>query len=175
MSFLPSNYKVPQGSSQFMKFIAGDNKFRALSAVVIGWEGWKGNKPFRRKEDTIKPEEVDLNQNGNPNINHFWAFTVWDYAEKKVRVLSITQLTVMSAIQKLVEDPEWGDPQTYDLTVTRDKKGDKTSYSVRPSPQKPITQEMKEALEISHVDLEKLFENSYPMAQEEVKSGDIPF
>lgn len=173
MSFLPKDYKVPAGSGQFMKWQMGDNKFRALSPVAIGWEGWKNNKPFRRKEDTIKPEEVDLNQNGEPNINHFWAFTVWNYADKKVQVLSLTQKTIMAGIEKLVEDSEWGDPQEYDLTVTKEKKGDKTSYSVRPSPQKPVTAEMLEALEVSKVDLEQLFKNNYPMKAEETDINDI--
>ena len=46
---LPQNVQIPK-SSQFAKLQMGANKFRILSDVITGWEGWKNNKPFRPRQ-----------------------------------------------------------------------------------------------------------------------------
>lgn len=179
---LPKDTQIPQSSSQFAKLQDGKNKFRVLSDVVIGWEGWKDKKPFRHEgsECKIKDNQVDLNQNGRPNINYFWAMAVWNYQEEKVQVLQLTQKTVMTPLYDLEESEEWGDLKNYDVVINRKKEGDKTTYTVQGIPPKPITTEMKEAYAESKVDLSKLFAGEYPMPIEEdnknvLTTEDSPF
>lgn len=178
-NFLPENYKAPEGSSQFMKLKEGANKFRICSEAVIGWEGWKNNKPFRVKavvgqDCPIKETDVDFdNTYGRPKINHFWAFTVWNYEEKKVQVLEITQKSIMRAIENYYIMEEWGDPRQYDLTIKRDETGGKVQYSVLASPPKELSAEVGGAVKASKVELEKLFSGEYPM--DEVKTDEVPF
>ena len=176
---LPQGVQIPK-SSQFAKLQMGANKFRILSDVITGWEGWKNNKPFRHKGDVckIKPEEVDLNQNGTPNINYFWAMVVWSYLNEKVEVLEITQKTIMNPLYELEQNADWGDLKGYDITLNKRKDGDKTSYSVLGIPPKPLTEEIKKAFQESDVDLEKLFDGKYPMPtddDDEINPSDVPF
>ena len=144
---LPQGIQIPK-SSQFAKLQMGANKFRVLSDVITGWEGWKNNKPFRHKGDVcqIKPEQVDLNQNGTPNINYFWAMVVWSYLSEKVEVLEITQKTVMNPLYELEGNPDWGDLKNYDITINKRKDGDKTSYSVLGIHQNHLQKKLKKRI-----------------------------
>jgi len=51
---IPTGTKIPKSSGQFAKFEDGRNKFRILTDVVTGWEGWKDKKPFRHEGDVCK-------------------------------------------------------------------------------------------------------------------------
>ena len=173
---IPKNIVIPRGSSQFAKFQDGVNKFRFLSDIIYGWEGWKDQKPFRHEGETckIKPEQVDLDRNGRPNINYFWAVIVWNYKENKVQVLEITQKTIMSMLYEYEQKEEYGDLKGYDVEISKSKEGDKTTYKTIGMPPKPITKEIKIAFEETDVKLEKIFEGEYPIT-EEIESDDVGF
>ncbi len=178
---IPKDTKIPTSSGQFAKMKDGSNRFRVLSDVILGWEGWKDKKPFRHEGQVcrIKPEQVDLNQNGQPNINYFWAMVVWNYSEKRVQVLSLTQKTVMSALYSLEQNEDWGDLKGYDIEITKSKNADKTSYTVLGIPPKPLSEEIAKEYAETKVDLRKLFEGEYPIEEETVSEDinpeDIPF
>ena len=140
-----------------MKLQDGENRFRILSAPVIGYEGWKDGKPFRREESvcSITPDMVDLDTKftaGKPKINHFWAFAVYNTAEKKIQILELTQKTIMGALHNFINDVEWGDPRKYDVSIVRIKTGDKTTYTVKTFPPTTLTAEVKQMYEDSDVD-----------------------
>lgn len=175
---IPKGTEIPRGSGQFAKLVDGKNKFRVLSDVVLGWEGWKDKKPFRHEGSVckIKAEDVDLNQNGQPNINYFWAMVVWNYQDKKVQVLEITQKTVMGPLYELEQNPDWGDLKGYDVEINKKKEGDKIKYYVLGIPPKPLSAEIEQAYKESDVDLSKLFKGEYPMATDnDITAEDIPF
>lgn len=49
--FLPTGYAVPKAPSDYMKFEDGKNKFRILSAPLMGFMYWtKDKKPVRQAE-----------------------------------------------------------------------------------------------------------------------------
>lgn len=176
---IPKNIEIPKSSGQFVKLQDGVNKFRVLSDIVLGWEGWKDNKPFRHEGQVckIKPEQVDLNQNGKPNINYFWAMVVWSYKEEKIQVLEITQKTIMTPLYELEQNEDWGDLKNYDIQITKKKEVDKVSYTVLGIPPKPLSEVIGSAFEESDIDLTKLFDGKYPMDEtvEEVDENGIPF
>lgn len=163
-TFLPNGYEAPAGTSDYMKFSDGDNRFRVLSdEASIGWEGWKDGKPFRRKgiEQNITEDEVDTDAKfgkPKPKINHFWAFLVYDYADKCVKILTVTQKTIMKAIEALATDEDWGNPTAYDLNVKREEKGGRVSYTVTSYPPKPLAKEVQLAAAAAEINLDDLFE-----------------
>lgn len=162
---IPKNTTIPKNAGQFMKLSEGKNRFRVLSDIRTGWEGWQNQKPFRQEGDTCDIDEnaVDLNRSGRPNINYFWVMSVWNYEEKRIQVLQITQKTIMGPLYELEENPDWGDLKGYDVEIFRKKEGDRTTYAVTPVPPKPVSKEIVEAYEENAPDLGKLFAGEYPM------------
>ena len=162
---LPKDTKIPTSSGQFAKLQDGKNKFRILSDIVIGFEGWKDKKPFRHEGDVclIKDNQVDLNQNGKPAINYFWAMAVWNYQENKVQVLQLIQKTIMAPLYDMEQNEDWGDLKNYDIEINRKKEGDKVTYTVLGIPPKPLSEDIQKAYQESKLDLSKLFAGEYPM------------
>lgn len=170
---IPAGVKIPSG--QFTKFKDGKNTFRVLSEIVTGWEGWKDNKPFRHEGQIckIKPEQVDLNKNGKPNINYFWAMVVWNYDTQQIQTLQITQKTIMGTMFDLENNQLWGDLRNYDIEINKKKEGDTTKYSVLGIPPKAVSPEVVKAYEESDIHLEKLFDGRYPIENEEEADIDL--
>lgn len=187
--FLPKDYQVPASSGNYMKLVEGVNEFRVLSKPVMGYEYWNTeNKPVRAKDLWVStPDDIKLNRDGSQTaIKHFWAFPVWNYASKSVQILEITQTTIMGAIQSLVNNPKWGSPQEYDLTVNRTGSGLDTEYSVMPNPKTPLDEEIKKSFLEKKINLEELFVGKDPFGsakvgavvdypKDDINPDDIPF
>lgn len=173
-NFLPKNYEAPKQSSNYFKFEEGPNKFRIVSEAIVGWEYWTNdNKPIRLKEN---PREIPKDIRADSAIKHFWAFTVLDRKDGTAKILEITQSTIQRALQALIEDQDWGDPSSYDITITRTGKGLETTYTVQPSPQKPLTKEEQSVVARTEIDLNALFKGESPFEkQDEVVIDSIPF
>ncbi len=161
MSFLPKDYEAPKASGNYLKLTEGTHRFRVLDNAIVGWEYWnKENKPVRQKEEF---EEIpnDIAEGRNPKF--FWAFPVWNVDEKKVQILELTQGKIQDIILALTQDVDYGDPQGYDIVITRTGKGfGDTKYSVIAKPPVPISDEVKKAYEKTNINLEKLFTGEDP-------------
>jgi hypothetical protein len=200
MTFLPEDYKdVPQAPSSYMKFKNGTNRFRILSPAIVGWEYWNlENKPVRQEKpfDMI-PADIKLDLKGMPTrINHFWAFVVWNYEDKAIRLLEITQATIQRAM-KIKIDNRKGDALGYDFIITRSGEGLDTDYDIDTGNPEPVSSEIMNAYNAKKVNLKALYsggdasaaassaeqEKSSPEAAgeatespaEEVKAEDVPF
>lgn len=164
MPFLPKKYKAPAGSSDFMKLQDGENKIRIMSDAVIGWEGWKNDKPFRREgiEKNIEDDEVDIDQkySKKPKISHIWAFIVWDYESESIKLFTLTQKTIMKSIDSLVNDDDWGDPKEYDIGINKIVKGGRTSYEIKPYPPKKLSSDIIKAFKDTEIDIQSIFKES---------------
>ena len=158
MSFkLPKNYEVPKSPSRYYKFEQGDNVFRILGDVVLGWEDWINDKPVRTPYTQPKPDP-----SGDRAIRHFWAFPVWDYKDSSIKILEITQATIQGEIANLYNDKDWGLPTDYDINVKRTGEGKETRYSTIAKPPKPLDAEIEKEWKATDVDLKKLFTNDDP-------------
>ncbi len=169
--FLPEGYEVPKSSGGgYMKLRTGANKFRVLSAPVMGWQYWnEDGKPVRAKQMwTVVPADADLNK-GWPQ-KHFWAFVVWNFDTKAVEILQLTQATIQSAIQELINNEDWGDPRQYSITINRKGEALETEYSVVPSPAKETPPEVLQAYKEKPINLDALFsgENPFDTAQSDI-------
>lgn len=151
--FLPEGYEVPAAASNYLKFEDGDNKFRIMSRPILGWLDWKEKKPLRFKMNEKPSQPVDPSK----PIKHFWAMVCFDYKDSKIKIVELTQKSVISSIEKLINSPEWGSPLNYDINVQKKGKSMETEYSVIPSPPKPVNEAAKKAYELTNVDLNKLF------------------
>lgn len=172
-------YEIPS-TSNYMKFDDGDNKFRILGAfsegtAIQGIEYWKtiNNKrtPIRLKKNkdgtfpNVPNSELEVNKFGNLDTpKFFWAFPVWNYSEKKIQILEITQVTILRYIKKVIENPKWGDPRDYDLIVTSAKNGDKTEYTVTNDPKEKLAKEIIDLFIGTPINLEALFDGADPFA-----------
>jgi hypothetical protein len=166
--FLPNDYEVPSSGSNYMKFEQGENKFRILSSPILGWEYWldEGNsrKPIRTPIDkpftTLQIEDPD-------KIKHFWAMVVYNYNEKKIQILEITQKGIQKTLRALAKDEDWGSPvMTYDIVVTKTGEKMETKYEVLPKPAKKIDPGIVQLYEDMHINLKALFEGKDPFASE---------
>jgi hypothetical protein len=163
MTFLPEGYEVPKTSGGgYMKFKQGDNKFRILSPVTMGWEYWTEDKKPKRSKTMFKVVPVDADLHTGWPAKHFWAFVVWNFDTKQIEILEITQVTIQTAMQSLINNEDWGDPREYSITVNRTGEKMETTYTVLPSPAKPVPAEIRQAFEEKYVNLEALFTGGNP-------------
>lgn len=164
------NVPKPQGGG-FMRLKQGANKFRVLSAPVMGYEYWveKEGKPspVRVKE---YPVALPGNLKKDSKIKFFWAFIVWNFDTKAVEILELTQSSIIAAIQALVNSEEWGSPEGYTITVTRTGEKLDTEYSITPSIPKPVPSEVTDAFKSKVIRLEALFDGSNPFEAPGAKS-----
>lgn len=171
--FLPQDYEPPKGESRYMKFQSGTNKFRILSRPIIGWEDWEDKKPlrFKMKEKPEKPIDPKY------PIKHFWAMIIWDFTDECIKILEITQITIMQSIAALSNDPEWGTPLQYNIKV--EKQGEKldTKYMVIASPPSELTEKIKEAYNNTPVNLDALYkgEDPFDTSLPNPELSDLPF
>lgn len=188
MSFLPQDYKVPT-SSKYMKFKEGENTFRVLSDAIMGYEYWNtDDKPVRSQSFPESTPNIRPAKFGE-SVKHFWAFKVWNYAEKKIQILQLVQTSIMEGMKKYIDNPKWGDPQGYDFIVEKKDDGGFIKYSVGVNPKEPISSEVKDQAENVYVNLTALFAGADPFSKdspqvpyvnenypkEEIKPEDIPF
>lgn len=178
MPSIPQNVQIPKSQGQFARLQEGKNRYRLLSDVITGWEGWKDNKAFRHGGDVcrIGADQVDVNRDGKPNINYFWAMAVYDVNNKSIKVLQITQRTIMGAMKGLEDSADWGDLKGYDIEITKSKSGDKTSYGVVAVPPKPLSEDIIKLYSETKMDLNAIFTGDYPMGDGSQSNSDgMPF
>ena len=72
MTFLPNDYEPPKSASRYYRFEEGDNVFRILGDVLLGWEDWDNKTPIRTPYTDPKPEPI----NAERPVKHFWAFCI---------------------------------------------------------------------------------------------------
>jgi hypothetical protein len=172
--FLPQGYEPPESGGNFMRLQDGENKIRILSKPIVGWLDWKDKKPYRFKMNGKPEKPMDKNP-----IKHFWAFIVWNYNDQAIQLLEITQQTIQTAIANLNKDDEWGSPFDYDLKITKKGKDLQTTYSINPSPKRPITDEVKQAALDKPCYLDALFNAADPWdvtkEQTELSFTSLPF
>ena len=165
--FLPQGYtyEKPKVAGRYYKFTEGDNIFRVLSPAITGWEDWSvDKKPIR----TVAKPEFPAVQGKYPK--QFWAFVVFDYEEedesKMLKILQITQASIMEAMFNLHTNVAWGDPKNYDLNINRSGKELDTKYQVMPSPPSATNPKAVELYNKTKISLEKLFSNGDPFEED---------
>lgn len=155
------------GEAAYMKLEKGKSTFRIISKPVTGWIDWiedgDKKKPMRTTLDDGEPEATD--EDNKPK--KFVTFAVIDKKDNLVKILELTQQSIIKAIRALSNNPEWGNPFSYDINVEKSGDGLKTKYSVTPSPKKPLSKEQIQAAGEKPCNLEALFNNENPWEVED--------
>jgi len=173
--FLPNDYDIPV-ETMYMKFQDGVNTFRALDKPIIGMEFWKTNPndatkriPVRRKMgEKILVSELEINPKSGKieSPKHFWMFPVWNYNAKKLQLLEITQKTILEVIKNYNDNPKWGSPTEYDITVTKSGNGLETKYITDHDPKEPIAEEILKEFKDTYINLDAIWEGQDPFAEQ---------
>lgn len=180
-----SNYNVPKGNTQYLRFDEEVTEFLPLDSAIVGWEYWNTDeKPVRLSEE---PEDhaslpgIRKEKDGTYNVKHFWAFPVIDMLEvkPKVKVLEITQKGVMKAIRSYTTNPKWGSPvMKYSFTVKKEGEGLKTKYETMANPAGELSEGIKtvwENAKMQGFDLTRLFNGGDPfVADPDIDGSDAP-
>lgn len=184
----PKNFnpEVGNGASYF-KFEQGANKFRIMSQPVFGQEYWNSEKdengnvvkgengmPKRKVHrvalDAVIPvSELEVDQWGKPGkASQFLAAIVYNYSKGVFQVMSVVQKQINAGIKALVDNEDWGDPTTYDITVTKTGNGRETKYAIMPGVKKEMPENIVAEFKNCKIDLkESLGLNE--------KTSDLPF
>jgi hypothetical protein len=85
-----------------------------------------------------------------------------DREDGEVKIMELTQQSVIKAIKALTANPAWGLPFSYDITVTKAGEGMKTKYVVQPNPKKPLSKSEIAEANAKPCNLEALFEGEDP-------------
>jgi hypothetical protein len=94
---------------------------------------------------------------GKPTERFAWL--VIDRADQVIKVFKCGP-DIWKKVTAFVKDPDWGDPMTYDLTVTRVGTSPSNFYSVTPSPvgKGPLNEIEMAVVMASDIDLAKAVE-----------------
>jgi len=158
--FLPYGFEELKPVSRYIKpskMEEGGCKFRFLLRPIAGWLDWRDKKPLRYFPQN-KPEQVF----NNKGLQRFWMTYVWDYKQKELLILDITQATIIKPLILHANDPEWGDFKKYDITIVRTPRGETSEYNVKFSPPKPMDSNIEEAFANTPVNLEAVYINEDP-------------
>lgn len=156
------------GSGRYVNLskIEGERRFRFIGSGISGFSAWNtDNKPVRWEVKPVEiPENIKPDLNGSREPKRFLASVVWDYEKEDFRIMEINQISLMKMIFKYMSDDDYGDLAGYDVKIIREKKGDKISYTLIPSPPKPLKPEISKAYENVDCNLHALYDGKDPWA-----------
>lgn len=150
---------VSSGSGRYLNIKKSDTtKFRCISKPIFGWVEWIDKAPVRTPLEDGEPEATDAD---NPP-KKFMALAVYDYEDAKVKILELTQQSIIKAIKALAQNADWGSPFGYDINISKTGEGLKTKYSVLPSNKKATSKDIIREANASPCNLEALYEGEDP-------------
>lgn len=103
---------------------------------------------------------MSLMRNPEWRVQEQFVILCIDRADGNAKIMRIAP-SAYEKIQNLVNNPEWGDPTSYDITVTRTESPGKAYWDIAPSPNKTILTTAERAL-IDKLDLAKLLPSALP-------------
>ncbi len=168
----PPNYTPPSSGGNYYRPPNGDSRIRIVSPSFT-----QGNEAWEELEDGKKrPVRRPLGEIISGNVKdhkEYMAFAILDRSDLKVKVWVVTQRGIQKALDGLMDDPDWGDLNTFDLKIRRQGEGLNTEYSVTPCPKAPLVAEALRIVDENPVNLKALFTNDDPFAYDANPDGTI--
>ena len=75
----------------------------------------------------------------------------------------------MNKVKDLSRSKNWGEPQDYDLSITKTGEKLQTEYSVMPNPKAEVSKEIEKAFKESKINVEALYTGDDPFKSSEVE------
>jgi len=153
------------GNLTFFKVEQGSNKFRIVSPMISGFEGWNRSgdsaKVYRQAAPFTKQEIEEHGFEEKPK--QFFGCIIYSYEHESFLIYTFTQKSIAQEIRNYITDPDWGDPTAYDITIKKSGTGLSTEYSLVFSPPKPLE---VETISLDYR-LENLFDGTDPLDTDE--------
>ena len=135
--------KPMEPPSQWLRLKSKDQQARIRIAAapyreLKVWPAGEGKKQPIAAEmvQNLTPGQwMTVMRDPNFDVNEIFHFAVIDRADGIAKIFTTTG-GVYGQVKSLAEDPEWGDPKQYDITVTRTEQPGKNYYSLLASPNK---------------------------------------
>lgn len=171
--FIPDEV-VSGGDGKFLNIKEeAENEIRIISKPVVGWINWEEdedeNKIPKRYPIDEEPETTD---DDNPPRKFMAVVVVDRNDEDKIKVCEITQQGIIKSISALVENPKWGQPFAYDLTINRKGEGKKSRYTTVPNPKAPLPKSVVKEIQDTEVCLDNYFLGEDSKSPWDVEEGD---
>ena len=175
---IPKGTKIPT-SGGFLKIGEGEISFRMLTDFMIAYQGWKDKKSTVRKpladgSAPFTPEEVDVDTvyNKGPRIDYVWIAKALDLSDGQVKLLTLSQKTIMKAIEAWEANPRGGDIKKYDCSIIGKKDGGKTTYTFQAFAQGELEKSWKENIKKADLSFDDVFEDGAVDATYNEMTGD---
>ena len=188
---LAENYVDPSTISDYLKIGNKENfdirivgNLSGSRTGCTGWEAWKDTvneqgADVRVVERVGEKDKGLLTRKGyaDKEIKFFWALTIYNRSLDRIQCWQITQVTIRSQLEMLLNHRAWGMPDRYDINVSRVGEGYDTIYTLNALPAEdgsglrtcPIAEQR---LEESKIDLRQLFVGGEIMTPLEENSAD---
>lgn len=160
--------KESSGSGRYINpaRIEGEKRLRFFGAGITGHSAWTTDgKPIRwEKKPAALPENIAPDMSGRVGTKRFLAGLVYDYEAQDFKILEITQKTLLDQLFKFIKDEDYGDPQGYDIKLSKTGEGIKSEYTLVAAPPKSVSKEVATAFEAVNCNLNALFDGDDPWA-----------
>ena len=149
-----------------MKIQDGESiRIRILSNPEFMWRWWTvDKKPLPVAYDgSLAKTPAGADPKGKSQF--IWNVIVYNYNEDLVQIWNISQKSIQGDIEKFSKDNDFGDPQTYDLKISRTGKTmADTEYTTIPMQKAENMKELDKDIlvEASQINLKALLTNDNP-------------
>lgn len=151
------DYEPPRSGGLFLKMQKGDTvRIRIASDPYIYTQVFDGKESQRVGWIVLHKELVDNKPVVTPKV-----YTAG--------------MMIYGLVRTLAKDPDWGDPQGYDLKITRTEQQGKYYEVVAVPNGKPITAAEREMIASADINLERACTGGRPQSHEGSDGGYDPF
>ena len=152
-------------------------RMRCVGVGITGWVGWTNAKKPHRLATKPAPEQYhpDIQTADGEPYKHFVATIVYVYETDEFKVLEMTQKMLINPLMKCIQNPEYGQPTDFDITIEKEGSGKEgTKYTLIPSPPKPLSKAIASRFAETDVDMKALFRDGDPLNPGGAKSAADP-
>jgi len=164
----PKNEKSP-----FLNFKdEGNYVFRILTPkteVLTYYKGYIDNPAEGEKKVWTAPDNGDLKKFKPTHLGYklVWAMVVFNHDEQQVQVWEVSQQSIKSTLFAIANGKLKNDWTKFDIQVTRTGQKTETEYTVLPGDSEELSDEAKEIIAKTDVDLSQMEKGEYPFPKKD--------
>lgn len=145
------------GNNDFINLVEGENRFRIITKPYQFVVHWIKDPSGANKKLKCSIKSCPICQKMDVKAQYRWYVGVIARKGDKTGILEISS-QIMTGIKGLVADDDWGDPNEYDIVVTRGPKGTNPLYTTTPKPHKKLTKDEQKMITtfLEDLDLTKM-------------------
>jgi hypothetical protein len=150
-----STYEIPKGDSNYLKMEDGDNRLR-LTSKPMELKLHEDKTAGKFSTVICQGEGCVLCAKGS-KVKYKYAYAILSRKDGKAYVYE-APITVFRQIVTFATNPEYGNPEEYDLTIKMSGQKPNIVYQVVPSPKK-VKLSKEETEEVAKINLTEIYAN----------------